>query len=84
MTNEQYSNMMIAFAKLEAKIEMLEELLKPYAVENKVEIQQPVLPEHLSNFWNEVDKLREDGLYGDATVPPKPFFKVGVSLDENN
>lgn len=53
MTNEQYSNMMIAFAKLEAKIEKLEtafsELLKPSTVETTIEVK----PEHLSNFWNE-------------------------------
>ena len=56
MTNEQYSNMMIAFAKLEAKVEKLEavfsELLKSSAVENTIENKTEIKPEHLSNFWN--------------------------------
>ena len=39
MTNEQYSNMMVAFAKLEAKIENLEKLLQPTPVVNNVVVE---------------------------------------------
>lgn len=48
MTNEQYSNMMIAFAKLEAKIDCLEQeitLLRSYYVD------EPLTPvESFSRF----------------------------------
>lgn len=48
MTNEQYSNMMIAFAKLEAKIDSLEQeitLLRSYYVD------EPLTPvESFSRF----------------------------------
>lgn len=86
MTNEQYSNMMIAFAKLEAKIDSLEQeikVLNAYVdtqLKNKyygtdVVVTGDVKPEHLSNFWNE-DRLREFDCIGDNSVPPKPFFNV--------
>jgi len=39
MTNEQYSNMMVAFAKLEAKIENIEKLLQPQDAANNVVIK---------------------------------------------
>lgn len=42
MTNEQYSNMMVAFATLEAKIEKLEKLLQPYAATNNIVIEGDV------------------------------------------
>lgn len=64
MTNEQYSNMMVAFAKLEAKIDSLEQeikVLNAYVdtqLKNKYHATEVVVtgdikPEHLSNFWNE-------------------------------
>jgi hypothetical protein len=77
MTNEQYSNMMIALAKLEAKIENLHtafsELLVAPAIENKSVVTGDIKPEHLSNFWNE-GRLKELGCLGDNYVPPKPFI----------
>lgn len=39
MTNEQYSNMMVAFATLEAKIENLEKLLQITPVTNNVVVE---------------------------------------------
>ena len=39
MTNEQYSNMMVAFATLEAKIENLEKLLQPTTVVNNAVVE---------------------------------------------
>lgn len=64
MTNEQYSNMMIVFAKLEAKIDSLEKeikVLNAYVdtqLKNKyygkeVVVTEDIKPEHLSNFWND-------------------------------
>lgn len=84
MTNEQYSNMMIAFAKLEAKIDSLEQeikVLNAYVdtqLKNKyygteVVVMEDIKPEHLSNFWNE-DRLKEVGCIGDNSIPPKPFI----------
>ena len=56
MTNEQYSNMMIAFAKLEAKIENLEaafsELLEAPVAENKLGSPRDIKPEDFSRFLN--------------------------------
>lgn len=79
MTNEQYSNMMIAFAKLEAKVENLQaafsELLEAPGIENKLGAPRDIKPEDLSNFWNE-DRLKEFGCIGDNSTPPKPFFNV--------
>lgn len=39
MNNDQYSNMMVAFATLEAKIENLEKLLQPTPVVNNVVVE---------------------------------------------
>ena len=39
MTNEQYSNMMVAFVTLEAKIENLEKLLQPTHVVNNILVE---------------------------------------------
>ena len=60
MNNEQYSNMMIAFAKLEAKIENLQaafsELLEAPAIENKLGAARDIKPEDFSRFLN-LDKF---------------------------
>lgn len=87
MTNEQYSNMMIAFAKLEAKIDSLEQeikVLNAYVdtqLKNKyygaeVVVTEDIKPEHLSNFWNEK---------GETEVKFKNFgsFHLGATLDDN-
>lgn len=73
MTNEQYSNMMIAFAKLEAKVDSLEQKIKvlnayvDIQLKNKyygaeVVVTGDVKPEHLSNFWNEPPTFHPDVL----------------------
>lgn len=60
MTNEQYSNMMVAFAKLEAKIENLQaafsELLEASVIENKLGTPRDIKPEDFSRFLN-LDKF---------------------------
>ena len=67
MNNEQYSNMMIAFAKLEAKIDSLEQeikVLNAYVdtqLKNKyygteVRVKGDVKPEDFSRFLN-LDKF---------------------------
>lgn len=53
MTNEQYSNMMVAFAKLEAKIEKLEKILQTAGVTSVTTDPKGEHPEDLSNLWNE-------------------------------
>lgn len=54
MTNEQYSNMMIALAKLEAKIDSLEQeiklLSKPLEFNVDYNIEKPVPAESFSRF----------------------------------
>lgn len=55
MTNEQYSNMMIAFAKLEAKIDSLEQEIKLLSKPVKFEVdyingKTTVPPESFSRF----------------------------------
>lgn len=54
MTNEQYSNMMIEFAKLEAKIDSLEQEIKLLSepIEFKVDysMEKPVPAESFSRF----------------------------------
>lgn len=54
MTNEQYSNMMIAFAKLEAKIDSLEQeiklLSKPVKFNIDYNIEKPIPAESFSRF----------------------------------
>ena len=54
MTNDQYSNMMIAFAKLEAKIDSLEQevklLTKPVEFKVDYSIEKPVPSESFSRF----------------------------------
>ena len=63
MTNEQYSNMMIALAKLEAKIDSLEQEIKLLSkpVEFKVDynIEETVPPERFSRFLN-LDNLKAE------------------------
>lgn len=63
MTNEQYSNMMVAFAKLEAKIDSLEQEIKLLSkpVEFKVDynIEKPVPAERFSRFLN-LDNLKAE------------------------
>ncbi|QDP50292.1 MAG: hypothetical protein Tp178MES00d2C33159851_82 [Prokaryotic dsDNA virus sp.] len=39
MNNDQYSNMMVAFSMLEAKIEKLEKLLQPNPVVNNAVVE---------------------------------------------
>lgn len=64
MTNEEYSNMMIEFAKLEAKIDALEQKIKVLNAYVDVQLKNKyygaeavvtgdIKPEHLSNFWND-------------------------------
>lgn len=62
MTNEQYSNMMVAIATIEAKIEKLEALLEAPVIENKLAVTGDIKPEHLSNFWNEPPTFHPDVL----------------------
>ena len=73
MTNEQYSNMMVAFAKLETKIDSLEKdikvlnayvdtQLKNKYYETGVRVTGDIKPEHLSNFWNEPPTFHPDVL----------------------
>lgn len=54
MTSEQYSNMMVAFAKLEAKINSLEQeiklLSKPVEFNVDYNIEKPVPAESFSRF----------------------------------
>ncbi len=54
MTNEQYSNMMVAFTKLEAKIDSLEQeiklLSKPVELKVDYNIEKPVPAESFSRF----------------------------------
>lgn len=54
MTNEQYSNMMIAFAKLEAKIDSLEQeiklLSKPVEFNIDYNNEKPIPAESFSRF----------------------------------
>lgn len=61
MTNEQYSNMMVAFAKLEAKIDSLEREIKLLSkpVELKVDFGKPVPLESFSRFLN-FDNLKAE------------------------
>lgn len=63
MTNEQYSNMMIAFAKLEAKIDSLEQeikiLSKPVEFNIDYNIEKPVPAERFSRFLN-LDNLKAE------------------------
>lgn len=50
MTNEQYSNMMIAFAKLEAKIDSLEQEIKLLELNIDYNMEKPVAAESFSRF----------------------------------
>ena len=56
MTNEQYSNMMVAISTIEAKIEKLEALLEAPVIENKPGAPRDIKPEDFSRFLN-LDKL---------------------------
>lgn len=60
MTNEEYNNVMVAFAKLEAKIENLQtafsKLLEAPVIENKLGAPRTIKPEDFSRFLN-LDKL---------------------------
>lgn len=63
MTDEQYSNMMIAFAKLEAKIDCLEQEIKLLSkvtdFEAEYDTVKPVPAESFSRFLN-LDNLKAE------------------------
>ena len=50
MTNEQYSNMMVALAKLEAKIDSLEQEIKLLELNIDYNMEKPVSAESFSRF----------------------------------